>query len=231
MSQKLLFIWVPKCGGSSIYKYCVKNKQINMFKLMIKEEHWKMVTDENGKIDYSDRNLTTTHSDIDTLIKEGWVSLNFYKKSFKFSVVRNPYDRAVSLFFYLKLDWGNKKHKAYSFKEWVEILYKNKHLIPKNSKTSIVHGPIYKLNNQWNTMSSWIPKDIDKIYYLEEIDKIPESINEVLGLNNNYTEKIGHFNKSEKKKKYVDYYDEDTREKIYEIYKEDFIRFNYSDIL
>lgn len=76
-------------------------------------------------------------------------------------------------------------------------------------------------------MCSWIPDDINKIYYFEKLDDIVNDITKELGIKNNNNNKLIHENKSEHNN-YTKYYDSETLNKIYELYKEDFIRFNYS---
>ncbi len=46
--------------------------------------------------------ITFGHMDYPELIKNGYVSKKFDQSAYKFCFSRNPYDRAVSLFFYLK---------------------------------------------------------------------------------------------------------------------------------
>jgi hypothetical protein len=203
----LIFIWIPKCAGSTIYNY------YNLFSAhCITNDAIPEITSFNN-----DSNVTTGHCDVNMFLKEKYISNDFYKKNFKFCIVRNPYARAVSLYHY------NRKYLKYSFKDWVKYLYKNIDNIPKNSiYSSTVVGEI---NNQWNLMTSWIPADIDKIYFFEDgIDTIVDDINKKLNLKTNKEVKL--LNKG-KHNHYTEYYDEETRRIVYEIYKEDFIKFNY----
>lgn len=80
------------------------------------------------------------------------------------------------------------------------------------------------ISNQWNPMHSWIPDDIDKIYYFEHIETILDDISNRLQLD--LSPELNHINQSQHKN-YREYYDSGTRNKVYELYKEDFIRFNY----
>jgi len=223
MNKKALFIWIPKCAGYSIAIQLKLNPQIG-------NDLFVYNFDNNS-------NVTFGHADINILLKNNVLSLDFYKKSFKFCVVRNPYDRAVSLFFFLKLN------EKYSFKSWVNYLYKNKNYIPKNSHRNVsyyeinnnkwhlvIGGNAYGvdcISNQWNPMCSWIPDDIDKIYYLEKLDDIVNDITRELGIKHNNNNELIHDNKSQHNH-YTKYYDSETLNKIYELYKEDFVRFNYS---
>jgi hypothetical protein len=76
-------------------------------------------------------------------------------------------------------------------------------------------------------MCSWIPDDINKIYYFEKLNDIVNDITRELGIKNNNNDELIHENKSQHNN-YTKYYDSETLNKIYELYKEDFVRFNYS---
>lgn len=203
----ITFIWIPKCAGTTIYRNFNLDNQIG-----------------NGSFQYNfnnNKSVTFGHADINIILQKKIISNIFYQNSFKFCIVRNPYDRAVSLFYYLKLD------KKYSFDNWVKYLYENKHTIPKNNHRNLVYNGL--INNQWNLMSTWIPNTIDKIYFFE--DGLKNIINDInINIENNKKNilTIGHHNKSNHKK-YKDYYQNKiTKDYIYEIYENDFIRFNYS---
>lgn len=95
-------------------------------------------------------------------------------------------------FFFLKLN------EIYTFKNWIEYLYKNKEYIPQNCDRNVsyfkecnnkwdltIGGDAYGIDcisNQWNPMHSWIPDDIDKIYYFEHIETILDDISNRLQL-------------------------------------------------
>ena len=271
-NQNIIFIWIPKCAGNSIESVLNLQHQVKQYN----QPNWK----------YSFKNdcdVTFGHVDIELLLKENILSSNFYNNSFKFCIVRNPYDRAVSLFFYCKLD------QKYTFKSWIEYLYQNKHNIPKNNLINEtwfddVDNNCKDLCNKWNPMYTWIPHDIDKIYYFENLNEIiddvlketssksnsgrywkysnsskvywsntypninkdiefknekhyfnhraenkyPRTWSNILTIfNHDNKVKIPCKNKS-KHNNYASYYDEDIQDKVYEIYKADFISFKYS---
>ena len=137
-NQNIIFIWIPKCAGNSIESVLNLQHQVKQYN----QPNWK----------YSFKNdcdVTFGHVDIELLLKENILSSNFYNNSFKFCIVRNPYDRAVSLFFYCKLD------QKYAIKSWIEYLYKNKHNIPKNNLINEtwfddVDNNCKDLCNKWN---------------------------------------------------------------------------------
>ena len=273
-NKNIIFIWIPKCAGNSIESVLSLEHQVRQYN----QPNWKYSFKNNCDVTFG-------HVDIELLLKENILSSYFYNNSFKFCIVRNPYDRAVSLFFYCRLN------KKYTFKSWIDYLYKNKNNIPKNN---LINENWFKddngcndLCNKWNPMYTWIPHDIDKIYYFEKLGEIIDDVlnetsknskcgrywkysnssnvywsNSYPTLNkdiefknekdyfshrvaNNFPRswsniltvfsddnklKIPCKNKSNHKH-YTSYYDEDTQEKVYEIYKADFISFKYSKIL
>jgi hypothetical protein len=82
------FIWIPKTAGTSVYKTlgAVRRKALPRIKYRFAN---------NGF-------YTFGHMDYAQLVAQGHVSKEYDKSAYKFAFVRNPYDRAVSLFFYLK---------------------------------------------------------------------------------------------------------------------------------
>lgn len=203
----ITFIWIPKCAGSTINSHFNLDHQVG-----------------NRSFQYNfnnNRSVTFGHADINIILQKKIISNIFYQNSFKFCIVRNPYDRAVSLFHYLNLD------KKYSFDDWVKYLYENKQNIPKNNHRNIVKNGL--INNQWNLMSTWIPNTIDKIYFFE--DGLKNIINDInINIENNEYNNfpIKKHNKSNHKEYKHYYQNKITRDYIYEIYEKDFIRFNYS---
>lgn len=202
----ITFIWIPKCAGYTIETVFHLEHQI-----------------VNGSFEYNfgnDKSVTFGHADISILLREEVISESFYRESFKFCIVRNPYDRAVSLFHYLEL------HKSWSFDDWVKYLFDNRDTIPKNDRRNLVHNGL--INNQWNLMSSWIPDDIDKIYRFEDgLAHIIQDVNKQIGWNTKLSNPPRH-NRSQHRS-YEEYYtNESTRDRIYELYEADSVRFSYS---
>ena len=146
---------------------------------------------------------------------------------FSFAVVRNPYDRAVSTYNYLRQDnyWfhGSKKHPFYEtaknltfpqFIKWYEqnqLTFKRKALemneqyiyVTDNNNNIIVDfiARYENLNDDWKTICKRINKDIP----------------------------LKHINKS-KRSNYEDYYDQETKDIVYNVYKKDFELF-YKDMI
>ena len=78
----------------------------------------------------------------------------------------------------------------------------------------------------WNPMVSWIPKDINKIYYLEDgLQNIIQDVCKNIQCEVKDTS-VRVMNKS-KHDNFQKYYDFETFKLLEEIYKDDFDRFKY----
>lgn len=151
-------------------------------------------------------------------------------KYFKFSVVRNPWDRIVSSYEYSRMEksyWhsndGTTKYKLHvdyhtlknkSFKECVDMLY--------HDRNSLKH-------QSWFPQYYWIsnnnPKDIkilvDKIFYYENLNNDYEF--------NQIVPDLPKINISKRMSiDYRDYYTDDLISKVAEIYKTDIDLFKYN---
>lgn len=211
MKKNILFIQIPKTGSTSVVEY------FDMFKIHL--SHSKI---NPRKFDNSSH-LTTGHLDI-TLPDNPHFSNEFYRNSFKFCVVRNPYDRAVSLYHFLK---SKNQLKKFNFKSWIRYLHKYRNEIPGNRKYDKNVVTYKQIKNMWNPMVTWIPHDIDKIYYLEEgLQSIVQDVCKHVGYSE-IKDKVKYMNKS-KHSNFKKYYDPETALLLEEIYKDDFERFRYS---
>jgi hypothetical protein len=84
-----IFIWVPKSAGTSIWK-------------TFEEVHGEKFLDlESIRRSGTIRGISTFgHISMVRLVETGLVAGEYFDKAFKFTIVRNPFDRAVSLYEY-----------------------------------------------------------------------------------------------------------------------------------
>lgn len=144
-----------------------------------------------------------------------------FKTFFKFAFVRNPWDRLVSAYYYLKSDkctsndriWSNRNiGHIYSFEEFVlNWLDKNRiltyyHLIPQYLFVTHNIGLI----------------KVDFIGFFENIKNDYESIADMLNIKN----KLDKYN-SGNHTDYKYYYNDKMIEKVYSLYKKDVELFEY----
>ena len=173
---KTIFIHIPKNAGTSIEEY---------------------FGNESFRIQPS------KHADVHEIKKKFKNSYNNYKK---FTIIRNPYDKMVSWYFYLKRNLG-ENYNIVEFNEWIK----------EPSSFWHANDPISYLKPQCD----WIDDTVEIIKF--------ENINKEL---NNFFGKIISLpitNKSNRDH-YLEYYNKESLNMVYERYKEDFEKFNYKKL-
>jgi hypothetical protein len=204
--EKLIFIHIPKNAGESIKKLLIGEKDFNGLK-----RPWK-------------------HKTITNIKENNPKAYNDYKK---FAIVRNPYNRMVSMYAYLKkyklsndllnTYQYNSKTNSYEivdtvkapidgFRQW----WKDKNADPQK-----VHGDLEIAKRLFNSQSDWIDDTVRIIKY--------ENLNEELSVFFNKDIELPVVN-STSTFEYSKYYDQDTANIIYDRYKKDFEKFNYKKI-
>jgi hypothetical protein len=197
----VVFIWIPKSAGTSIYNAIGARK----FK-----------TTDRIKNRFCGRGIVTFgHMNYFELLNQGYLSEKFDKRAFKFVIVRDPYDRAVSLYEYLK---SRKKHihENESFLNFLQRLNKN----------GIDPIGLYSSNgtSHCNPQIRWVEKiNIDFVGRFENLEQDLQSIKSKIELS---TLTIPRKNAS-RRKETSSYYCTEARELVEHIYREDFKFFSY----
>ena len=173
---KAIFIHIPKNAGTSIEKYFV-----------------------NGSV----RIQPEKHADIYEIKKKFKNSYNNYRK---FTIIRNPYDKMVSWYFYLKRNLG-ENYNIIEFNKWIK----------DPSKFWHADDPISFLKPQ----CKWIDDNV----VLLKFENLNKELNEFFNkeINLLITNKSNH-------KYYLEYYNQESLDIIYNRYKEDFKKFNYKKL-
>lgn len=193
-TDKYIFCHIPKTGGTSVKHILLDDK--NDDDIHFDRGHAKMSTRLNHARKY---NITDT---------------------FKFTFVRNPWDRVVSGYAYLSqggantrdADFFNKHISKYSsFDDFVT-----------NIESVINQGYFFGNMNHFTPMIDWLDRPIDFVGKLESIDADFKYIKEKLNLTCNLVTK----NKS-KRKHYKEYYTAKSRDIISDVYASDIEQFDY----
>lgn len=173
---KCIFVHIPKNAGTSIEEY---------------------FGNESVRIQPS------KHADIHE-IKTRFK--NSYKNYRKFTIIRNPYDKMVSWYFYLKRNLG-ENYNIVDFNQWIK------------DPSSFWHAddPISYLKPQCD----WIDDTVEIISFENLKEELNIFFNEKINLP--VTNKSNHNH-------YLEYYNDESLDIVYNKYKKDFKQFNYKKI-
>jgi hypothetical protein len=209
--KNVLFIWLPKTAGSSIY-HALRKTRYHCKKLINREKNGVI---ESPYTDFDNTGAVTfSHTSIEALIQNGIVNKEFFENSFKFCFVRNPWDRLVSLFFYRKL---NKEYK--DFQEFC-LDFQDRKIEPIGLYNS-------RLNSQFNDQISWLMDGrgrllVDFIGRFERLEEDFSKICRILRVRNS----LPHRNRSNHSG-YRKYYNKTSAEIIRKKYIRDVEFFGY----
>ena len=190
---KIIFIHIPKTAGSSI-------------------EH--LLRDEGRyELDFIGvRNGRSTHHYMGIELK--MILKDLYPKYYKFSFVRNPYDRLISEYFWCRIkDVGHKFNKTFDeFLDYVEDVIKNKKFFkPIENDHFIPQYSFLFFNNKLL---------VNNIFKYEDIETVAPLIKKRLKIKTT----LQHLNKSVKNEITLT---QEQKDRIYNLYKIDFETFNY----
>jgi len=205
---KCIFIHIPKTGGSSI-ESLIWNKYSKT-----EENLW------NGFIDeYHNKYQTGGLQHLKAVQVLNEISPFRFNNYFKFTIVRNPFDKAVSQFEYLKKrkdlrDFIGIKSSS-SFKNYLELIQEKNHV-------------------QWEPQTNFIYDSknelmVDFLGRFEDYDNDVNHILDVIGKRRGFFGKprsIPHLKKSSRRH-YSSYYDEESVKLIEQIYGRDLDLLNY----
>ncbi len=206
--RDVLFLWVPKSAGMSIYATLTKYGCLR--------ERWDAPLQP-----FRNRGIATFgHVDLPGLIAKGVVDRRYFDRAFKFAFVRNPFDRLVSLFFYLKKVKRVETPEALTFEEFCRAIAAGKH-----PRVGLYN---WRGLSQCNPMCDWLLDDSGRLLpdFLGRFETLTEdfqAICKLIGI----AERIPHENKTEHRP-YRDYYTAETRGIVETVYRRDLDRFGYS---
>lgn len=193
-------MWIPKTGGMSIYHSL---KPLGMKLCYPNADEFK-----NNKM------VTFGHASILDLVCNRTVSLEYISQSFCFAVIRNPFDRAVSVWHWLKKHFDKE---IGTFTSWLQEI----------SENGI--EPIGAYNIRGNSQSN------PQVTWINEFK--PKLIVDIKDINQGFTmacEAVGieapslRFDNKSKISNHRRYYTKRAKELVLEIYKDDFEMLGYS---
>jgi hypothetical protein len=182
--KRIIFLHPPRCGGKSIEK---------------------VLFERNASLGSAD------HATANEWVKQ--IGEDEWDQYFKFGFSRNPWDRCVSNYLYLRNNV--KKIRMNTFKKFIDTLEKKSSRIPDITAYSQVDFFIYK------------DRPIDFIGRFENYQEDFEKLKTILNLPNDL--ELPHLNKSKGvTQKYVKFYDNQSLiDRVARIYKKDIEYFGY----
>ena len=152
--------------------------------------------------------------------------IDLFNKSFKFAIVRNPYDRFVSAYEYLKqggrnnhdLEWSKQNIQHFqSFNEFVLAL---KDIEYRKKITSWIH---------FKEQAGFVCDEKNKVLvdYIGKYETLEKDFSHVckeIGVSASLT----HENKTPKRSDYKQYYTDESKAIVLDIYRRDFEVFGYA---
>lgn len=206
MEREAIFVWLPKCAGTSINNVLAKNGGV-------KQTNSPLERFSNTGI------ITFGHVSIPCLLEKGIIEPGYFKRAFKFAFVRNPFDRLVSLFHYKKRFKDSGIPAAMTFWEFC-------HVIEQGDYPPV---GLYNVSglSQCNPMLDWLKDEKGRIFldFVGRYENLKPDFLKVCGILG-INEQLPHENRSEHRH-YREHYTPETRGIVEKVYREDLEYFGY----
>lgn len=205
---KCIFIHIPKCAGSSIRDFYFDYPNLD----------WKVA---NYDLLYGwcpVRKIHLQHATPEQLVETSLIDKDIWHSYFKFSFIRNPWDRAYSDYLWIQKDRNIKG----SFKDYIFAQGSFKKIFRDNSNKEF-RGD--HLTNQVEYVSNQ-HYPLDFIGTFESFQKDIQEINNILGIKKTFNI---HTNNSKKRYyHYSNFYTNTKKRYVETVFKEDIERLDYS---
>jgi len=207
--RKFIFMWLPKCAGGSI---------LTALHTYYGDRCWWYNNQwDNLVFDHQRTCVTFYHSHLPSLVQTGFLPAEWALGAFKFTFVRNPWDRLVSLYFWLKsrsYGWLPE-----TFEQFIAAVVEGNYPSPgwKNEEGYTQANPMLS----WLKPNGvWIPNFIGKFENLNEHWEALCSSLAIPYLPLPVCNTTDH-------KPYQEYYTPSTRDLVLQHYAKDISAFNY----
>lgn len=191
--KKIIFIHIPKTAGTSITDLLKDNTTNKKFRY-----------NNHGKLrvlpDILDYHKHSSSSRYEKLLGE-----NLYSEYFKFTFVRNPWDRMVSWFEYARL---GRPYNATEFERWIDMV---------EARSD-------------DQMHKFMENGIKKVDFIGRFENLEEDMSFVLketGLEEENLLNLKKLNQSTRMEDYTRYYTPFLKEKVEKIFEEEIEYFKY----
>ena len=192
--KRCIFIHIPKTAGTSIEHFLREHGLNNL----------ELIGVRNGRSTHHYR-----ASEIKNLFP------NIFHNYYKFSIVRNPYERLLSEYYWTPIkNVGFKSDKSKDeFLDYVENVIKNGTYFSNIYHDHFIPQYFFVYNKKINKII------VNQLFKYEDMEWVQTYLKQKLKIKNDFLV----LNKSEKK----EIWNESQKERIYNLYKKDFELFSY----
>lgn len=206
---KFIFIHIPKCAGSSIKDHLFPNMNL----------HWR---EPNYEVLFGwcpKRKIHLQHATSKQLLEEGLISEEDWRNYFKFTFVRNPWDRAYSDYLWIIND---SKVKG-SFGQYMKATGPFKEIFTNRDNESYRGDHKIPQTDFFDFEGDYA---LDFVGRFETLEQDMELINNQLNISSEFAE---HKKKNTfRKPHYSHFYGKTERKLVESFYKQDIARLEYS---
>lgn len=221
---KCIFVHIPKAAGRSVEMFFINHLKMDRNN---EEDRQSLLLIDND--DPAKGTEKLSHLSAQEYVQCGHISAQEFEEFYKFSFVRNPWSRLVSEYRY-----RNYIHHK-SFKDFVMNKLpapgrddKYRHVM---SQTDMLYNDSGELLVNFVGKFEYLQRDFDRLCQhwgfedtrLSHVNSSDKKSRELRRKTRNFL----YRNKESELKKYVDFYDDETREYVAELYRNDINNFKY----
>jgi len=229
--HNLLFIHNPKCGGSSIEQYfgMSNNHNVANRETLFGLGNIPKINDEKGgrrriqmmQNNFIARNVPLQHLTPTQMIDYGFITRHDFLKYVSFVFVRNPWDKLIS-------SYKSYHHRLYpnfdKFLEWVVKIVEHE----KTDEFFIYKDGRETVNTHFKEQYKYLNYHDERLVnYVGRYENYEEEIIELCEIIGEDYRGIGKLNITKNKDHYSNYYTDEQRDLVGDIYKTDIELFDY----
>ena len=204
---KYIFFHLQKNAGVSVSRMLIDQEKMLQIRRISSFFFRKLFkTKDNFYFSIKNRKFIFFRSHLPCYQFQDIIDKEIFSNYLKFAVVRNPWDRMISRFFYSKK--VNIKFQNYDFEEFLKYDFEN--------NMSVIDQYKYCTDKKNNFC-------LDEVIKFENLNN---DFNKISSLLFNKKDMLNHLNKSDHKQ-YREYYNDFTKDKIYHYCKKDIEFFEY----
>ena len=208
--HKLIFIHIPKCAGSSIRDHFFNKPSLDW-----KEANYELLYGWCPK-----RRIHLQHATSKQLLESGLISKKTWNEYFKFTIVRNPFDRAYSDYLWIQKD----RNIQGSFEDYILKQGQFKKFLVRNDNMSYRGDHLFEQTSFFDVEEG--PYKMDFVGRFECLEDVVKKVSNKIGFSEPFK---SHAKKNKKRKNHYSLFYNAKRKKLVEtVFKNDLELLEYS---